>query len=1112
MTYVDLHNHTEYSVLDGEQTSAEAVAVAVANGDPALAITDHGNCGGHVRHQAECLRAGLSPIFGMETYFQRDRLERPDPGDKEAQKRLWGGSHLVLLAQDDQGLRDMWAASSEAFATGLYHRPRMDWELLEKFGSRWIVTSACLGGIISQDLLARRYGKAFATLDRMKALFGDRLYLEMQANGLADQARLNQMLAVVSQESGVPLVVASDAHYPSEAERELHRIWMLCQSGKGKEDYWHFSPMLAEDRTRAMLSYLDPKAVESAIRSTTEIAARCTARIGGQSEPPVFTPGGTAADDARRLREMCERGWHRVPDRPEYRDRLEREYEMVAAKGLAGCYLIVEDIVSWARSQGVLVGPGRGSAAGSLMSYLLEITSIDPLRAGLMFERFLTPGRVSLPDFDLDFPSSKRGMIQDYAIRRHGADHVVRVGTVMRYGAKGILNKLFSVLGSILPDSAEADGAQLSRLIDEAEAGTAGLGLPWDDIVADPDIAEYAARYRSVFAIASQLHGRVYALGQHPAGLIISPGRSLAGFMPMRRAESGSALMVSQFDYRAADDLNLCKIDFLTLRTLDSLQEAIELVEERNGTRIDPWSWDVEYEDPQVYDEIGTGKTLGMFQIETRLCQDYCSRMRPRTVDELADLTTGIRPGPRNSGAMEAYLRRRSGLEEVDYPHPDLVPVLEGTYGVMLYQEQILRVCRVLAGYDDLEADAVRKILGKKLTEKVAAAGEEFIRRCAGRGHDPEMARELWAKMAEFGKYAFNRAHGYSYATLTYWTSWMNVHYPVPMITGILSTIGDMDRMAEFAMEARRKGILVLPPDVRASGARFTADSLTIRYGLESIPKVGPQAIAKIVAAQPYLSWEDFRDRAGVNSGVLRALAKGGALDSLAPSRQGLLRVIDADRDGFTSRCVHKADEQCGPGGLPCTYDWASEPRPAPRIGKRGQELKVIVKPPPAKCTVACRRYTPPEVLRPGSFAEYTPSELFRQDWETYGCWMSPAPFEQLRHFGDGMRQRARDVALMAGSGPPGSYPVPAVLAEVRPARTRSGSAMWWVTLATEVSLINAACFQPRRDDEPDVPSELRAIRQGTLVLAELVRRSYKTPGGVTRLGWNLAAVQPVGR
>ena len=1136
MAFADMHCHTEHSILDGESRCAEAARRAAANGSSALAITDHQTCSGHVDFQRACDAEGIKPVFGIEAYFREDRLARPAEGDKEAQKRLVNGDHLVLLAQSGKGLRDLWTVSTEAYASGFYGRARMDWNVLEEHGSDLICTTACLSGIIADDVQRMRAEEVSRKVGRLKSIFGDRLYLEVQGNDLPEQRRMNLLLAAISEALDVPLLAASDAHYPSPAEKDLHRTWMTCQTGGGNDGYWHYSHMQSEQEVRDSLlaQGLDPKAVDRAIWSTTEVAARCDARIGGHADPPVFTPNGTAADDARALRALCESNWDLVGHLgSEYRDRMEREFRVVAGKGLAGCYLIVDDLIRFARGQGYLVGPGRGSDAGSLMSYLVGITSADPIKAGLLFERFLTEGREALPDFDLDFPTSARTPVQEYAVQRYGADHVVRVGTIMRYGAKGILNKLLSIEAATyrnlrtsdgpatreaLAAQCKADASAIGKIIDAAEAGTAGLGLSWDEHMENQDIAEYREKYPRIFETADHLAGRIYAQGKHPGGLIISPGRVLTGEMPMRHASPGDKLLVSEWDYRAAEDRNFLKIDFLTLRNLDSIQEAIRLIEARTGTRLDPRSWDVEHLDPQVYDAIDTGRTLGVFQLETPLCSEYARRMRPRTLADLADLTTFIRPGPRNSGATEHYLARRAGREEVDYPHPLLEEMLRGSYGVMLYQEDVMRACQLVAGYSDLEADGVRRLMGKKKVDKIEAAGEEFVRRSVERGHDEAVVRKMWEAMAEFGRYAFNKAHGYSYGVLSYWTAWLKEHYPAEFLTAVMSTV-DAERLPEFAMEARRVGLTVLPPDVSYCQGGFTCHGITLRYGLLAIPAVGEAAVRKIIRAQPYGSYEDFLARSGVDAGVLYALAKAGAMDGLVPSRKGLVRLIEADRDGSSVRCVHKVDEPSGPGGLPCSLDWAQDLAEqqaahdelmAPRVAEGRRLLKFVPKAPPSKCFRGCRRYTPPSVPGMAAWGEYTPPELFRSDLAAYGTWMSGAVFAQLDALHEGLREQAREMARSLVTAPSGTYPAAAVLAEAHMAMTKKGTVMWWVKLLTEVSVLDLACFSPRRDTDLDVPSMLRGIRPGTLVQAEVRKRGYVSNGSY-RMGWNLTAIYPLG-
>lgn len=1111
MAFAHLHAHTEYSALDGLSTAAEMAARAAADGNPALAITDHGTCAGHPEHQRECDQAGIRPIFGMEGYFVPNRLERPASGDKDAQKRLRENRHLVLLAMNDQGLHDLWAASTEASVTGFYHKPRLDYELLEKYGNHLIVTSACLGGVISQALLDGNADLALRRLKTLKGIFASRFYLEIQSNVLPEQIRLNRILADIGPALDIPLVAAADSHFTTADQTDTHRLWMACQTSPSQDDYWHYVHMHTEAETRAALGYLDPHLVDQAVNNAASIADACNARIGGHAEPPVFT--SSHEEDARVLRELCLAAWDSRPmkagTRQEYMARLDTEWELVASKQLAGCYLIVNDVCQWARQRGILVG-FRGSAAGSLMAYLLRITSVDPIQHGLMFERFVTPGRTSLPDFDMDFPSSARNEIQDYVIGKYGADKVVRVGTHLRYRSKGVLNKLFSILGDALPLDWYEDSRKIAGIIDEAESHTAGLGMPWDELMQQQEefLAPYVAKYPLVFSYAEKLVGRLNSYGKHPAGLVISTGRPLEGQLPMRAGDDGT--LISQWDYRTLDILGMLKLDFLTIRTLDSVQMAINLIEKRTGTRLDVAAWDAEYEDPLVWEEISSGHTLGMFQVETSLGQQGCRRMRPRSIADLADLVALVRPGPRNSGMAESYFRRRAGEEEVDFLHPRLEEVLSGRYGIMLFQEDVMSATNLLAGYDSAEADEVRQILGKKKVDKIGPAGEKFLSRCISNGVDGEKAQEIWDKMAEYARYGFNKSHSVSYAVLAYQTAWLKAHYPVETFTSILSTLKDKDRMPEYSTDARRMGLTILPPDARFCGGGFTPEGLGVRYGLSAIKGVGPAALRDIQAGQPYNSYDDFVQRSKVDAGVLYALARAGALDPMLASRRGLVQYLEADRAGETTRCVFKDDSFEGPGGLPCHFDWANEPVPIRISPKTGKTLKPQPKPLPKKCTRACRNYTPPELTGMTGIPEYSPEDLWRLDDEIYGCWISDAIFTRMDFLGSGMRTRAKEIALMLPGAPPGQYPLLAVCGGAHSARTKKGTVMYWLRLATEVSSLDVAVFSPRSDDEPDLTTAVRFLRPGTLVGAEVVKSRYFQAGS-SRTSWRLAEITELG-
>jgi DNA polymerase-3 subunit alpha len=1112
VTYCHIHTHSEYSALDGLSTCEEIAARAAADGNPAAAITDHGTCAGHPDHQRACDAAGIKALFGMETYWQPDRLIRPEKGDKEAQARLRGGRHLVLLAQDQRGLRNLWALSTEAYVTGHYHRPRCDWELLERYGEGLIVTTACLGGIVSRPLLDGDYGAAAALLRRLHGIFPGRLYLEIQGNDIPEQVQLNKLLVMVAKQAGVPLLAASDSHYPSRAEKGLHKTWMALRTSSSNEDYWQIIHMQAEAEVRAKLAYLDPQDVDEAVRNSVLIAEQCEARIEGQTEPPVF--GASSDEDSRVLLNLCRSALTGLPFRggsaQDYQDRLDGEHRLVADKNLAGCYLVVNDVVQWCRSQSILVGPGRGSAAGSLMSHLLGITIADPLETGLLFSRFLTPGRTMLPDFDLDFPSSQRDKITGYVTHRYGAPNVVRVGTNMRYRSRSILNKLFTLKASELPPECFADAAEVSSIIDEAESHTAGLGVPWDELLeTSTELEPYIARYRAVFDTAGRLVNRVHAYGKHPAGLVVSTGAPLAGAIPMRTASSDDPSLVSQYDFRDMEAQGQLKLDFLTLRTLDSIQGALDRIEERTGVRPDPTTWREEYQDPQVWEEIGTGHTLGMFQVETSLGQQTCRRMKPKGMAELADLTTLVRPGPRNSGMAESYLRRRRGKEPVSYPHERLREQLARRFGVMLYQEDILLACTLLAGYDDAEADAVRKVLGKKLTDKIQAAGAKFQDRCEANGLSRADAAALWATMAEFGKYAFNLAHAYSYSLLAYWTGWLKVHYPVEALASICSTLDDKDRIADFVIEARRLGVSVLGPDVNRHSRGFATEGISIRYGLDAIKGLGPAAMSHLIMSHPYESWKDFTARSGVNQGIVYALARAGALDSLVPSRRALVEYLDSERSGDLTRCVHKDEAFDGPRHLPCHFDWDSEPVPV-RIGKRGQELKSERKPPPARCTRGCRNYTPPGPSPMDGMRVYSPGELWHQEHEIFGTWLSPDLFQILDKVTPDGRALAREIAGNWASLPPGSYLLPGVVARRKLAHTRTGRPMIWLTLATESSYIDIAVFSPRGEDEPDLLTAMRFLHDGTLVVATADRSRYKQDG-IWKMSSRLQAIRRLG-
>jgi DNA polymerase-3 subunit alpha len=1057
--FVHLHTHSEFSALDGLSTIPELVNLAVADNNAALGITDHGTCAGHPALQRSCDDAGIKPIFGMEAYFIDNRLERPSPGDTEAAKRLRNYNHLILLAKDDEGLRNLWALSTEGFRDGFYYKPRIDWDSLRRHSKGLIATTACLGGPISRLLLDGHQDQARARVGRLLDLFGEDLYVEIQPSDLEEQIRLNPLLISLAHDLGIQVVAAADGHFPTADDHDLHKTWLRCQTSKDNEDYWHFDHSMTESEIRDRLSYLDPQVVDQAVENTAKLAEKCTARIESKVVMPVYYRQGGYERDAEKLRQMCLDNWTRIKpgrryDDQVYRDRFEREFKLLEVKKYCGYFLMVADYVGWAKDNGILVGPGRGSGAGSLIAFLMRITEVDPVQHEILFERFITDGRMTLPDFDVDFPASKRSDIQNYLRSKWGDDHTLRIGTHLRYKNKGIIQKLFSALGDELPPEAFADAKKLSAIIEDAESGTAGLGLSWEALWAQEEelLEPYRRKYPKLFAIAERLVGRLNSYGRHAAGIVISTDHALTDRLPLRGGEDGDQ-MISQFDMDALDSMGYVKFDILTIRTLDTVQAIVDGARQYFGVEVDVYDFDTEYDDPMVWDEISDGNTLGMFQIETTSGTKLVRRLKPTNLGELSDVGALVRPGPTRSGLTEAYLRRREGTEPVNFADPRMEEFLAPTQGVMIYQEQVMQAAMVLAGYDSTEADGVRKILGKKKVDQVIQAGHRFVDGCVAGGMDKDVAAHLWEQMAEFAKYGFGKAHSISYAMITYWTAWWKVHYVVPTLTALLSTV-DKERVPEFVKEARRLEVPILSPDINASGRGFRPQETSIRYGLDSIKGIGPKAIEELEAGQPYASFTDFQERAtrAVNAGVQLLLARVGAFDSLEPNRKGLVTKLMAEKEGVTATCIFKTTLTTDPEGLACTYDWANEPRP---INKRTLKL-LKPKPLPKKCTKGCRQYKPQGLDGIDLSGSYTDKEIREIEQELLGIQLSSTPFDMLP---PADREEVRKYAELLDKGVAGVYMVVGTIIRVRKHRDRSDRDMAFFNLSTETTDLDVVVF-----------------------------------------------------
>lgn len=1089
--FVHLHTHTEYSSLDGRTRVPELVREVVADGQQAVAATDHGNCAAHPVLQKEAAKAGIKPVFGIEAYFVHDRLRRPrkwlawpDSGREVTEAQLAGMSaatkatllgesdtkqvrdyhHVVLLAKTQQGLKNIWGASTESFRDGQYYNPRMDWETLRRFREGVWASSGCLRGPLAGPLLDGDEDLARNNLARMLDIYGDQFYIELHANSLPEQVQVNHDLVRIGREFGVPLVAVVDSHYPTRNDYLQHQAWIAVQTDSDVQDdtdlFAHDIGLYiqTEAEVRDNLSYLAADVVEESINNTVMIADSCDAEIPIRKVMPVFSREGGPERDRDRLIDVCLKNWDaltkgpRKPPQEDYIARFEREMGLLVPKGFCGYYLQVSDYVAKMKSKHIQVGPGRGSGGGSLVAYLSRITGIDPVEHDLPFERFMTKGRTALPDFDVDFPASRRADVQDYITERYGAEHVIRIGTHIRVRNKAIVKDLSRSLKSQLPETAWKDFDEVAQIIDNAESSTAGIGIPWDELwVQEGELLQpYRDKYPDLFDMADNLVGLLKSYGKHPAGLVVSD-EILTDNLPLRLGEDDDGQMISQFGMNDLEDMGKVKFDILTLRTLDTIQDCVDLIRERQGIQIVPDDWQEEYYDPQVWEEISEGRTLGVFQVETAGGIRMCKKVRPSNLAEFADVLTLVRPGPMRSGLTDLYLDRRAGRSEVTFPDPRMAEVLGATYGAILYQEQVMQTCMILAGYDDDKADEVRKILGKKKVDLVVAAGREFVDGCAANGMDREAAEALWLQMAEFAKYSFGKAHAFGYAVLAYWTAWLKVHYPVEFFTAVLSTV-KQNRIPEFVSEARRMGFQVLPPDINESGQGFSAADLGVRYGLDSLKGLGEKVLEKILPAQPFTSFEDFRERSGVDAGKTLLLARIGAFDSLGHNRRGLETLLLAEKDGTATQCQFKNPEVSGPNGLPCTFEWEGEPLPVNE--KTGRTLKP--RPIPKRCTKACRQYLAPLPMDPEGVEPYTEADIRDIEAEVLGIHLSSTVFER---FAEEDRELLREQASAIDHGGEGIYYLGATVSKVRSHIDRSGKTMAFLGLATEVADLDVVVF-----------------------------------------------------
>ncbi|MFL5563060.1 MAG: DNA polymerase III subunit alpha [Gemmatimonadaceae bacterium] len=899
MSFVHLHCHSEYSLLDGANRIDSLIARALEFEQPALAITDHGNMHAAWEFQEKARKAKLRPILGMEAYVapgDRRLKARPAPGMKPYY-------HLVLLAQNAIGYRNLVKLSSLGYTEGFYVKPRVDRELLAKYSEGIVVTSACLAGEVAQHLMANEFDKAREAAAWYAELFAGRYYLEVQAHDSEGQAALNDKIFRLADEVGLPVVATNDAHFLKATDHDAHDILLCIGLGKDRSDAdrMHYDKGLYFKSAPEIAARFPGRA--DVLENTLAIAEDVGIEFGKKYHVPSFPlPAGVSTENDLLVRLATDGAIERYGDPlpPEVADRLKYELDVILKTGYAGYFLIVYDFIKAARDRGIPVGPGRGSAAGSLVAYALKITNVCPLKFDLLFERFLNPERVSMPDIDVDFCFERRGEVIEYVRQKYGRESVGQIVTFGTMKSRAAIKDVGRTLGFT---PAETDA--LAKLIPNAPNFSLTVAEAIEQI---PDVAKLYKgdeRYHQLLDYAKALEGLSRHTGVHAAGVVIAPG-PLDDYVPTCTQSSKGAgagddesVVVTQYDMNALEKAGMLKMDFLGLTTLTILSDALVSIERRTGKKIDLDS--LPLDDEPTYKMLRAGRTAGVFQFESQLATDVLRRMRCDRFDDLVASNALLRPGPLDTGMHLVYINRKRGEEPVRYALPELEAILSSTYGVITYQEQVMRIAQTLAGVSLAEADVLRKAVGKKDAELIRQELGKFTEKAIARGYAPKVIEELAGQIETFGRYGFNKSHSVAYSIISYHTAWLKAHYPADFMAALLSAcIGDTDSVVKYINEARELGIEILPPDVNESGYKFTviADR-QVRFGLGAIRNVGRTAIDSILAARkdsPITSLNELCERVDLrmcNKRVLEALIGAGALDNLGGHRAQYAKALD---------------------------------------------------------------------------------------------------------------------------------------------------------------------------------------------------------------------------
>ncbi len=913
MSFVSLHVHTEYSLLDGASQIPQLVERAVALNMPAIAITDHGVMYGAIELIKQCRERGIKPIVGNEMYVINGDITK-----QERRPRY----HQVVLAKNTEGYRNLVKLTTISHlrgiqGKGIFARPCINKELLAEYRQGLIVTSACLGGEIPQKILQGKYQEAREIAQWYQKTFGDDFYLEIQDHGSPEDRIVNVQLINIAQELGIKYIATNDAHYISCYDVEAHDVLLCIQTGKlitePKRLRYSGTEYLksAQEMSELFRDHLEDEVIQTALKTTLEIAQKIEPyNILGEARLPEYdVPVGHTVDtylEQMAWQGLAERlGVKRDQIPSQYKERLAYELKIIQQRGFSGYFLVVWDYVKYARDHQIPVGPGRGSAAGSLVAYALKITNIDPVHHGLLFERFLNPERKSMPDIDTDFCIDNRDRLIEYVTQRYGADRVAQIITFNRMTSKAVVKDVARVLEGI--SHREAD--QMAKYIPVFR----GKPAPLQEMVSDDTPApEFKAKYeqdekvRHWLDLAMRIEGVNKTFGVHAAGVVIAP-QPLDELVPLQRNNDGA--IITQYPMEDIESLGLLKMDFLGLRNLTLIQQTVQLIAKNHGIHIDLDR--LPLDDPKTYALLAQGEVEGIFQLESAGMRQIVRDLKPSNIEDISSILALYRPGPLDAGLIPKFIDRKHGREKVEYSHPLLEPILRETYGLIIYQEQIMKIAQDMAGYSLGQADLLRRAMGKKKPEEMEKQRQVFLEGAAKNGIPKNIALDLFEQMVLFAEYCFNKSHSTAYAYVTYQTAYLKANYPVEYMAALLSSqVGNQDKIQRYIATCQSMNIEVEPPDINRSDMDFTPlkDSRKILFGLSAVRNVGQGAVEHILQVRQqgkFQSLADLCDRvntAVVNRRALEALIQSGALDRLHPNRRQMMRDLELILDWANSR------------------------------------------------------------------------------------------------------------------------------------------------------------------------------------------------------------------